>query len=54
MSESKIAMYKEKIRSIGISILGGLSGSAGRYELGIDSIGLTNDEFIEANARGGF
>jgi NADH dehydrogenase [ubiquinone] 1 alpha subcomplex assembly factor 1 len=46
-------MYKERVRSIGISILGGLSGSAGRYELGIDSIGITNDEFIGPSARGG-
>lgn len=45
-------MYREKIRSIGISLLGGNSGSGGRYELGIDSIGITNDEYIEPTARG--
>lgn len=45
-------MYKEKVRTIGISLLGGNSGTAGRYELGIDSIGITNDEYIEPTARG--
>jgi NADH dehydrogenase [ubiquinone] 1 alpha subcomplex assembly factor 1 len=39
-------MYKEKIRSIGISLLGGMSGSAGKYELGIDSIRTVNDEDV--------
>ena len=39
-------MYKEKIRSIGISLLGGNSGSAGKYELGIESIRIVNDEDI--------
>ena len=37
-------MYRERIRSIGISLLGGNSGSGGRYELGIDSIRIVNDE----------
>jgi NADH dehydrogenase [ubiquinone] 1 alpha subcomplex assembly factor 1 len=39
-------MYKEKVRSIGISLLGGNSGSAGKYELGIDSIRVVNDEDV--------
>ncbi|KAF8624534.1 hypothetical protein AX15_005843 [Amanita polypyramis BW_CC] len=46
VSEAQIKMYKEKIRSIGISLLGGNSGSAGKYELGIDSIRIVNDEDI--------
>lgn len=50
LSEAQIEMYKERIRSIGISLLGGMSGVAGRYELGIDSIGITN-EHIEADTR---
>lgn len=37
-------MYREKVRSIGISLLGGNSGAAGKYELGIDSIRIVNDE----------
>lgn len=39
-------MYSEKVRSVGISLLGGNSGSAGKYELGIDSIRLVNDEDV--------
>jgi len=46
-------MYKERIRSVGISLLGGMSGVAGRYELGIDSIGITNEEHIEVITLGG-
>jgi len=37
-------MYREKVRSIGISLLGGNSGAAGKYELGIDSIWIANNE----------
>lgn len=44
LSEDQIQMYREKVRSIGISLLGGNSGGAGKYELGIDSIRLVNDE----------
>jgi len=29
-----------------------MSGVAGRYELGIDSIGITNEEHIKPIARG--
>jgi hypothetical protein len=39
-------MYREKVRSIGISLLGGNSGVAGKYELGIDSIWIANDEDV--------
>lgn len=39
-------MYREKVRSIGISLLGGNSGSSGKYELGIDSIRIVNDEDV--------
>ena len=46
ISEHQLKMYKEKIRSIGISLLGGMSGSAGKYELGIDSIRTVNDEDV--------
>lgn len=46
ISEHQLKMYKEKIRSIGISLLGGMSGSAGKYELGIDSIKIVNDEDV--------
>jgi len=46
LSEDQIKMYREKVRSIGISLLGGNSGSAGHYELGIDSIKIVNDEDV--------
>lgn len=53
VSEAQIEMYKERIRSVGISLLGGMSGVAGRYELGIDSIGITNDEHIDTTPSRG-
>jgi len=46
VTESQLKMYKEKVKSIGISLLGGNSGSAGKYELGIDSIRIVNDEDV--------
>jgi len=46
--EDQIEIDKERIRSVGISLLCGMSGVAGRYELGIDSIGITNEEHIES------
>jgi len=42
--ESQITMYREKVRSVGISLLGGNSGIEGPYELGIDSIRAVNEE----------
>ena len=44
--QSQIEMYREKIRTIGISILGGNSGVEGDYELNIDSIRAVNDEDV--------
>lgn len=37
-------MYKERVRSVGISLLGGNSGVEGPYELGIDSVRAVNEE----------
>jgi len=48
MSENQISMLKERIRSVGISILGGNGGIEGKYELGIDSVQLVNEEDIES------
>ncbi|KAH9945460.1 complex I intermediate-associated protein CIA30 [Epithele typhae] len=42
----QIRMYRERVRSIGISILGGNSGVEGPYELGIDSIRAVNIEDV--------
>lgn len=44
MSENQMELYRERVRSIGISILGGNSGVSGKYELGIDSIRAVNEE----------
>ncbi|TFK40234.1 complex I intermediate-associated protein CIA30 [Crucibulum laeve] len=46
LSTEQIGMYREKIRSIGISLLGGNSRVEGRYELGIDSISVVNEEDV--------
>ncbi|KAB5595777.1 Complex I intermediate-associated protein 30 [Ceratobasidium theobromae] len=42
----QVKMMSEKVRSIGVSILGGVSKTQGRYELGIESIRVTNEESI--------
>lgn len=39
-------MMRERIRSVGISILGGNSGFSGKYELGIDHIRIVNEEDV--------
>ena len=49
MSENQISMLKERVRSVGISILGGNGGVEGKYELGIDSIQLVNEEDIDSS-----
>lgn len=46
VSEEQIKMYRERVRSFGISLLGGNSGSAGKYELGIDSIRVVDDQDV--------
>ncbi|KAJ2916631.1 hypothetical protein MD484_g3819, partial [Candolleomyces efflorescens] len=43
-TENQMELYRERVRSIGISILGGNSGVSGKYELGIDSIRAVNEE----------
>ncbi|KAL0067821.1 hypothetical protein AAF712_004989 [Marasmius tenuissimus] len=43
LSEINITM-SDKLRSVGISLLGGNSGASGDYELGIDSIRIVNEE----------
>ena len=39
-------MLRDRIRTIGISLLGGKSGMEGSYELGIDSIRAVNLEDV--------
>lgn len=43
-------MYREKIRSVGISLLGGNSAVTGKYELGIDTIRAVNEEDVGATS----
>lgn len=40
-----------QIRSVGIALLGGHSNSAGKYELGIDSIRIVNEEDVGVDPR---
>lgn len=47
-------MMREKVRSVGISLLGGNSGVEGPYELGIDSIRAVNDEDAITSGSCGF
>lgn len=42
----QVQMYRERVRTIGISLLGGNSGVEGSYELGIDSIRAVNVEDV--------
>lgn len=41
-----VKMFRERIRSVGISLLGGNSGVEGPYELGIDEIRAVNEEDV--------
>jgi NADH dehydrogenase [ubiquinone] 1 alpha subcomplex assembly factor 1 len=44
VTEVEMEMHRQRVRSVGISLLGGNSGVEGAYELGIDSISLVNEE----------
>jgi NADH dehydrogenase [ubiquinone] 1 alpha subcomplex assembly factor 1 len=46
MSINQMKMFREKVKSVGISILGGNSGVEGKYELGIDSIRVVNEDDV--------
>ena len=43
-----VTMLRERVRSVGISLLGGNSGVEGAYELGIDEIRAVNEEDVTA------
>jgi len=47
VASHQITMARDKVRSIGISLLGGNSGVEGPYELGIDSIRALNSEDVD-------
>ncbi|CAE6435261.1 unnamed protein product [Rhizoctonia solani] len=42
--QNQVRMMREKVRTIGVSILGGKSRTQGKYELGIESIRAVNEE----------
>lgn len=46
----QVQMYRERVRTVGISLLGGNSGVEGPYELGIDSISAVNVEDVTDTA----
>lgn len=46
IQQEQIMMYRERVRTVGISLLGGNSGVEGPYELGIDSIRAVNEEDV--------
>ena len=46
-----VSMLRERIRSVGISLLGGNSGVEGPYELGIDEIRAVNDAEEDVTAK---
>ncbi|KAF9036171.1 complex I intermediate-associated protein 30-domain-containing protein [Panaeolus papilionaceus] len=46
MAETQLPMSREKIKSVGISMLGGNSNVEGSYELGIDEIRFVNEEDV--------
>ena len=50
VSYDQIQMYRERVRTIGVSLLGGNSGVEGPYELGIDSIYAVNEEDVPPDA----
>jgi hypothetical protein len=46
-----VKMFRECVRSVGISLLGGNSGVEGPYELGIDEIRAVNEEDVTVKPR---
>jgi len=50
VSYDQIQMYRERVRTVGVSLLGGNSGVEGPYELGVDSIFAVNEEDVPPDA----
>ncbi|CCM02288.1 uncharacterized protein FIBRA_04376 [Fibroporia radiculosa] len=50
VSPQQITMFRERIRTVGISLLGGNSGAEGPYELGVDYIRAVNVEDLPSDA----
>jgi len=43
---------RERILTVGVAVLGGKHNAAGPYELGLDSIWVTNEEDIQEDSPG--
>lgn len=46
MVSASVSMFKRRVRSVGVSLLGGNSGIEGTYELGIDSFRAVNRQDV--------
>lgn len=46
IAPSQLVMNRGRIRTVGVSLLGGNSGIEGSYELGIDEIWAVNEEDV--------
>ena len=46
IQNDQMSMYRERLRTVGVSILGGNSGVEGTYELGVDCIRAVNEEDV--------
>ncbi|CAL1716026.1 unnamed protein product [Somion occarium] len=51
IASHQIEMYRERIRTIGVSLLGGNSGVEGPYELGIDCIRAVNQQDVTVEPK---
>jgi NADH dehydrogenase [ubiquinone] 1 alpha subcomplex assembly factor 1 len=51
INTQSVTMFRERVRSVGISLLGGNSGVEGPYELGIDEIRAVNEEDVTVEPR---
>ncbi|KIP10449.1 hypothetical protein PHLGIDRAFT_33842 [Phlebiopsis gigantea 11061_1 CR5-6] len=51
IQNDQMAMYRERLRTIGVSILGGNSGVEGAFELGVDCIRAVNEEDVTAEPK---
>ena len=51
IASHELSMQRERVRSVGISILGGNSGVEGPYELGVDEIRAVNEEHVTVPPR---
>jgi NADH dehydrogenase [ubiquinone] 1 alpha subcomplex assembly factor 1 len=51
INTQSVSMLRERVRSVGISLLGGNAGVEGPYELGIAEIRAVNEEDVTVPPR---